>query len=348
MSQLASRIAGENRARLTLLRLLCGVSIWRTAMTRVLPLCGASAWWVTLLCLLPGFAVAALLRLAMHLTHTKTLTEAVRACLGKVGAWGISAVLAALLLAEGLSGLTALIPLFTQGVGTRGTPFTLALLTGGALLFSLHREGLARAAHFLRWGMAAAAVLTAACLLPDVRLDHLFPLHGEEADLLAALKAGFGLAWPVALLLTVPPVRKGRLPSAVLPAFAAVAALLLLTLTIPQELLSRQTSVASLLLLPMKYAPNALRICYLCLLMLTIFLSIGAAVQAATESLCAPLVQRPAWLPHVVLIGLILAQTADAASLLDGLAGVQPWLLLPLAGVMILCVPIALIRRKNV
>ncbi len=348
MSQLASRMAGENRARLTLLRLLCGVSIWRTAMTRVLPLCGASAWWVTLLCLLPGFAVAALLRLAMHLTHTKTLTEVVRACLGKVGAWVISAVLAALLLAEGLSGLTALITLFTQGVGTRGTPFALALLTGGALLFSLHREGLPRATHFLRWGMAAAAVLTAACLLPDVRLDYLFPLHGEgDAGLLAALKTGVGLAWPVALLLTVPPVRQGRLRSAVLPAFAAVAALLLLTLTVPQELLSRQTSLAALLLLPTKYAPNALRILYLCLLMLAIFLSIGASAQLVTESLCAPLKCRPTWLPHVVLAGLILAQAGDAASLWDTLATVPPWLMLPLGGLAILCVPIAFIRRKS-
>ena len=102
MSQLASRIAGENRARLTMLRLVCAVSIWRTAMTQVLPLCGAAAWWVTLLCLLPGFAVAALLRLAMHLTCASTLTEAVRACLGKVGTWAVSLVLAALLLVEGL------------------------------------------------------------------------------------------------------------------------------------------------------------------------------------------------------------------------------------------------------
>lgn len=162
MSQLASRIAGENCARLTMLRLVCAVSIWRTAMTQVLPLCGAAAWWVTLLCLLPGFAVAVLLRLAMHLTCASTLTEAVRACLGKRGAWAVSLVLAALLLVEGLSGLTALITLFTEGVGTRGTAFTLALLTGGALLLALHRDGLPRAAHFLRWPMAAVAVIVGA------------------------------------------------------------------------------------------------------------------------------------------------------------------------------------------
>ena len=63
MSRLASRMAGENRARVMLLRILCAVSVWRTAMTRVLPLCGGSAWWVTLICLLPGLGVTLLLRL---------------------------------------------------------------------------------------------------------------------------------------------------------------------------------------------------------------------------------------------------------------------------------------------
>ena len=48
-----SRLDGERRAQQSLLHLLCAVSIWRTAMTRILPLCGAAAWWVTLLCLLP-------------------------------------------------------------------------------------------------------------------------------------------------------------------------------------------------------------------------------------------------------------------------------------------------------
>ena len=348
MSQLASRMAGENRARLTLLRLICAVSIWRIAMTRVLPLCGTSAWWVILMCLLPGFAVAVLLRLVMHLTRTDTLTEAVRACLGQVGVWAVSAVLAVLLLTEGLSGLTALITLFTQGVGTRGTAFTLALLTGGALLLSLHREGLARAAYFLRWGMVVAAVLIAVCLVPDVRLDHLFPLHGEgDAAILAPLKAGVSLAWPVVLLLTMQPTRMGRLRSAVLPAFAAVAALLVLTLTIPQELISQRTTLAALLLLPAKYAPNALRILYLCLLMLTIFMSIGASVQLAAEHLCAPLKRRAAWIPHVLLIGVILTQTCGASDLWDAIGRVHPWLLVPLMAIALSCLPIAFVWRKN-
>ena len=343
-----TRLAGENRARLTLLRLLCAVCLWRTAMTRVLPLCGTSAWWVTLICLLPGFLVAALLRWVMHLAGADTLPEAVRVCLGKAGAWGLSAALAVLLLLEGLAGLTALINLFTQGVGTRGTAFTLALLTGGALLFSLHREGLPRAAHFLRWGMAAAAAVIAACLLPDARLDGVFPLHGAgDTSNLAALKVGISLAWPVTLLLTVPPTPGGRLRGAVLPVFSAVAALLIVALTIPQELLSRQTGVAALLLLPTKYAPNALRILYLCLLMLTIFLSIGAAVQLATEHLCAPMKRCPKWLPHGLLIGLILTQTGSAERIWAALSALQPWLLAPLGAVAILCLLLAFLRRKQ-
>lgn len=348
MSRLASRMAGENRARLTLLRLLCAVSIWRTATTRILPLCGTSAWWVTLACLLPGFAVAALLRLAMHLTRTATLKEAIRACLGRVGAWVLSAVLAVLLLAEGLAGMTALVTVFVEGVGTRGTAFTLALLTGGALLLSLHREGLSRAAHFLRWPMAAAAVIIAACLLPKARLDHLFPVYGEgEAAAFVAMKAGMSLAWPVSLLLTVPPAGQSRLRGAVLPVFPAVAALALLALTIPQELLAGQNGLAALLLLMAKYAPNALKLLYLCLLMLGMFLSIGASVQLATEHFCAPLKRSPTWLPYAILVVLILLQAGDTARLWDVLMMLGSWLLLPLGGLALLCLPIAFIRRKS-
>ncbi len=348
MSQLASRMAGENRARLTMLRLVCAVSIWRTAMTQVLPLCGAAAWWVTLICLLPGFAVAALLRLAMHLTCTSTLTEAVRACLGQVGAWAVSVALAVLLLVEGLSGLTVLITLFTEGVGTRGTAFTLALLTGGALLLSLHRDGLPRAVHFLRWPMAVSAVIVAACLLPQTRIDYLFPLHGAgEADVLTALKAGLSLAWPVTLLLTAPAAKQGRLRGVVLPAFAAVAVLLILALILPQELLAGTKGLAKLLLLPTKYATNALRVLYLSLLMLGTFLSIAASVRLATETFCAPLKGSPNWMPHGILIVLILTQAGDTARLWRWLEMLQPWLLVPLATLALGCLPMTFLRRKR-
>lgn len=347
--QALSRLDGERRARLTLLRLLCAVSVWRTVMTRILPLCGASAWWTALLCLLPGFAVAALFRLVMTVTHSATLTEALRACLGQAGAMLLSITLTALLLVEGVSSITVLITLFTEGLGTRGTQLTLAILTGVVLLFSLHREGLSRAAHFLRWVMAAAAALAAGFLIADSRLDCLFPIRGDgDASVLAAIKAGCSLAWPVTLLLTTEPAAgQGRLRSGVLPVFGAVAAVFLLTLTIPHELLVRQNGVADMLLLPTRYVPNALRLIALCLLMLAFFLVIGGCAQLATVHLCMPLKNAPAWLPYVLLAAMFLTQAADVSRLWAVLGNIEPWLIAPLAAMAVVSLVIALIRRKS-
>ncbi len=345
--QLLSRMDGENRARLTLIRLLCAVSIWRVAMTRLLPLAGSAAWWTTLVCLIPGFAVAAAFRLLIALTGASTITEAVRACVGKFGALLVSAVLGMLLLMEGVSSITALITLFTQGVGTRGTQLTLAILTGIALLFCLHREGLPRAAHLLRWGMIAIAVLVAAFLLPDVRLDHLYPLGGDgDASILSAGMAGLSLGWPLVLLLGVEPSRKqGRLRSGLIPAVLAVAAVLLATLLIPHELLVRQRGLARLLLLPARFAPNGLRVLALCLLMLSFFLSIGASAQMATAHLCMPLKDAPGWLPYAALTAMFLTQAVNPSMIWDALAVIEPWQLMPLAALAVLCLPIALFRR---
>ncbi len=346
--QTISRLDGERRAQGTLLRLLCAVSIWRTVMTRVLPLCGASAWWTALLCLLPGFAVAALLRFTMYLTHSATLAEAMRASIGRAGAFLLSGALAVLLAVDAVSSITALITLFTQGVGTRGTPLTLAALTGVVLLFSLHREGLARGAHFLRFVMAAAAILLAVILLGDAQPDHLFPLYGDGLDaVLAAAEAGFSLAWPVVLLLTAEPAQgKGRLRGAILPAFVSVGAVLLLTLTIPHELLIRQDGLAALLLLPTRYAPNALRVLTLSLLMLTFFLAIGASAQLATDQLFVAAKRVPVWLPYVVLAALFLSQATDASALWTLLGCIEPWLIAPLALLALISWPLALKWRK--
>lgn len=346
--QIRARVDGELRARTALVRLLCAVSVWRCSMTRVLPLCGASAWWLALLSLLPGAVIALLLRAVMALTRTATLTEAVRACLGKGGAILISFLLTALLLTDGVLSITSLITLFTEGLGTRGTQLTLAILTGVMLLFSLHREGLARAVCFLRWGMIAAAVLVAALLLPDARLDSLFPLHGEgSAATLAALKAGLSMGWPLALMLTVPPhTGRGRLRGGVGPVFAAVAAVLLVNLLVPHERLIQESGLASLLLLPTRYAPNALRLLAMCLLMLAFFLAIGASARLATENLCMPWRALPGWVPYALLTGMFITQAADVTRLWRGLGAVEPWLLAPLALLTVICLPAALLRRK--
>lgn len=347
--QTASRVNGERRAQMTLIRLLCAVSVWRTAMTRLLPLAGASAWWVLLLCLLPGLLAAALLRFVMFLTRSTTVMEALRACLGRGGAMLLSAALTVPLLVEGISSITALITLFTEGVGTRGTQLTLAILTGVALLFSLHREGLARGAYFLHWVMAAAGVTVAAFLLADAKPDHLFPLYGDgRASASAAILSGISLAWPVALLLTVEPAAgQGRMYGALVPTFAAAAAVLVTTLAVPHELLVRQEGLAGMLLLPTRYMPNALRVLALCLMMLAFFLAIGASAQLATTQLFAAAKQAPGWLPYALLAGLFLTQAGDASRLWALLGMLEPWLLAPLTLLTAVCLPIALYRRKR-
>ncbi len=348
MSQLRARLAGEARAQAAFLRLLCAVSVWRTVMTRILPLCGASAWWTGLVCLLPGFAVAALFRWIMALTRSSTLPEALCACLGKAGAIALSLTLTVLLLAEGVMSITALMTLFTQGLGTRGTQLTLAVLTGVVLLFCLHREGLPRAAYFLRWPMVIAAAAVAVFLLTNAKPDHLLPHWGDgESSVLTAAKAGISLTWPITLLLTQEPVRPGRLRGGILPVFLALGAVLLLTLAVPHELLTRQEGLAALLLLPAQYLPNALRVAAMSLTMLSFFLAIGASAQLATTHLCAPFASVPTWLPHVLLAAMFLTQAGNIAKLWDFLGTIGPWLLAPLALLAAAALPVALIRRNR-
>lgn len=347
--QIRSRLDGERIARMTLIRLLCAISVWRTAVTRILPLCGAATWWTALLCLLPGAVTALLLRIVMHLTRTDTLAEAIRACLGQNGAWLSAVALAVPLLTEGIAGTTALITLFTEGIGTRGTQLTLAILTGVLLLASLHREGLPRASFLLRWGMCAGGLLAAAYLLTDAKPDALFPLYGNGlSSSIAALKQGMSLAWPVTLLLTVEPCTgQGRLRSGIVPVFCAVSALLLLTLSIPHERLILSGGLAESLLLTVRYMPNALRVIIQNLLMLTMFLSIAAAARLAASAVCMPMRKTPEWLPYTIIAVLTLTQAADVSRLWRRLGLIEPWLLAPLLFLAGICLMIALFRRNK-
>ena len=348
-SQLASRISAEARGERTMVQLLLAVSFWRTAATRVMPLCGVSGWWTALLCMLPGFGVALLLRWAMAISGSSTVTETVRTCLGRGGAAAFSALLALLLLTEAVSALTALLSVFTQGVGTRGTQFTLAVLTGGVMLFSLHREGLPRAVYLLRWVMLAAALMAAASVLGGTKLDFLFPLHGEGAgSALAGFLAAPSLAWPAMILLTLPPCEKrGRISCAVDPSAAAIGVLFITALAVPHERLIHCASQAEALLLPVWFAPNAIRVLWLCLLMLTFFLAVAACVQLAAKQLSAPFGRTPGWLAPVLLAGMTLTQAADTQRLTGVLSAAEPWLLLPLLTTALIVLPIAYIRRKN-
>ena len=350
MTEARSRLQGELLARASMVRLLLGVCIWRAALTRVLPLCGASAWWVTLLCLLPGVAVAALLRLVMRLADADVLPEAVRGICGKGGIWLLGVSLAIPLLAEGLSSMTALITLFTQGIGTRGTQLTLALLTGGALLCATDRAGFSRGVYLLRWGMAGAALLLAGFLLPRVQVDHLFPIAGDgDGSLWTGLRAGGSLAWPTALLLTVEPTpARGRLRGAMLPLLGPVLALLLVSLVVPHEVLLGQTNLARQLLLPSWFLPNALRVLALCLWMLLFFFSIGASVQLAAEQAALMSGRELSWLPKLLLITLTLSQAIAPEALWRVLGRVEGWLPAPLAVLALILLPLALQRRKRV
>ncbi|MBQ8201718.1 MAG: hypothetical protein IJZ74_08130 [Clostridia bacterium] len=344
-----ARRAGEIRARTVLVQLLCIVSVLRTILTRIVPLAGCSSWWIALLCLLPGAAVYGLLRFAMRITHTGTLTDCLRRCVGGVGGWCVSLLLGVLLLIDGTASMTALITMFTEGVGTQGTQMTLALLTSAVLLTCLHREGLARGAYLLRHVMLGAALLAAAFSVRDVHPDGLFPLMGEGVPAIrAALAAGVSLAWPVVLLLTLPadlPEKRVRLAAAV--AAACIAVPLALTLTIPHELLIREHELAGSMLLPTLFALPAVRTLLQCLLMLALFLAVGGAVQMATDQICAPMGQPPRWLPYAVLALLTASQALDIRSLWQMLGRAEPWLLLPLAVLAGMCILIALFRREK-
>ena len=346
-SQIQSRVSAELHTGFALRQLLCVVFIWRGMMTMVLPVCGSSAWWSALICMLPGAAVALLLRWVMRLTKTTTITEAARACLGKYGVVGFSIVLASLLLVEAVSTLTALLTVFTQGVGTRGTQFTLAVLTGVVLLCCLHREGLPRAIYMLRWVILLAVAVVVLFLLVDAQVSNLFPLHGEnQGSQIMVLQAGFSLGWPFVLMLTLPPCRKrGRLSGGFCAAAVAVGLLLVTVLTIPHEVLRANNTLSAWLLLPIRYQSNAVRLVGLCLLMLSFFLALGGAVQMASASLLAPCKKQPGWLTALVLSGIVLTQTVDIQRLWAILQAAEAWLLLPLAVMAVIIFPIACCRR---
>lgn len=346
------RIQAENQADMALIRWLCIASIARTALTQVLPLAGSAAWWLLPVLALPGIAVALLLRLMMTITCADTITEALRAALGPFGAWSISLIFAALLLVEGTTGMTALITLFTQGIGTRGTQFTLALLTLGVMAFCLHPRGLPRAAVLLRWPVLAAAVTVAAFALPQARLDHLYPLAGTQS-LKAAVRAGFHLAWPVSLLLTVPPAdlrqsapRCRRFPAALAVLIPGLAAPMLCVLILPDEVLTAFTQPSALLLLPGRFALPAVRTLWQCLLMLMMFLAVAAGAQLAAEHLCAPASRSAVWLPLAFAAAFALLQACDSSTVWRICNALQRWSLAPLGLIALLGLAIAPFRRQ--
>ena len=179
----------ENARRLTLQsqwRLILCVSILRTAVTQVLPLCGAAGWWVTLICLAPALLLYALGRLALRKAGASTLTECVRRLPG--GCVLLHGMIVLALLVEGGANMTALITLFTHGIGARGTQTTLAAVALGMLILCLKGEGVQRGIYLIRWPTLALLLLSCAGLLDLAETDHVWPvLGGGWADVQAAL-----------------------------------------------------------------------------------------------------------------------------------------------------------------
>lgn len=338
----------ELLARMAAIRLLCCVSILRTALTSVIPLAGAASWWVAVLCLLPGLAVYLTAIMAMRLTGTATLTDCVRQCLGRIGGLIEAGLLAALLLWESIASMTALVTMFTEGIGTRGTQITMALLTGSVLLLCLHREGLPRAIVLLRPVLLAAALLLVILLLPSVHVDGLSPAMGDgETSIRAAVSAGFSMGWPLLLLLSVPGKGAGvhsRSAAPVIPVLLICG--LVTVLVIPHELLAFRHDLAGTLLNLTLYAPTAVQTLHRCLLMLALFLSTGVSVLLLTGQVCAPAGHMPGWLPGVTLLAVTASQVLNISELWRWLGLVERWLLLPLAVLVCLCIPLALFRRK--
>lgn len=345
--RIAVRMAGERHARIALVQLLCAVSILRTLLTQVVPTAGSASWWIVPVCLLPGIAAALLLRLAMRMTGSDVLADCFRACFGRWTPWLTLPVLTLPLLLDGAASLTALVTMFTQGIGTRGTQWTLALLSCGVLLACLHREGLPRAALVLNRLLLAGAAVIVLCALPGLRADGLHPVFGEgEAALIAALRQGMSLAWPVALLLTVPP-GDSRLRVAFPPLLTGAAAAVFLTLSCPHELLARQVSLAGQLLLPAQYAAPAVRTLAQCLMMLALFLGTGSAVELFSEQVSAPLGGMPRFLPWAVLLLLSGSQLLPPEFVWPRLMQLLPLVSLPLGAAAILCPIISLLRRDR-
>lgn len=342
------RMLADRKASFSLLRLICIASLIRTSCTRLLPLAGASSWWILILCLAPGIGVCLLLGIGMRVSRTGSLTELARCCFGRAGAWLASLTLALLLLTEASAALQALIVLFTEGVGTRGTTWSLALLTLLAVLLAIHVRGLPRGVFLLRWPMTAALLLLAACSVPHIRLDRLFPLAGEGLSALAAaLQAGYSLGWPLALLFTEELSVKGSRWSSVVGVSAVGAGcLLLLSLTIPHALLLQTGNTAEALLIAFRLMPPSLQLLGQCLMMLLLFLTICGCVRLCVSHLCAPIGRTPVLLPAAAAL-LLLTQIGAFTRVLPWMGSLERWLLAPLSVLAVFCLAVAPFRRKR-
>ncbi|MBE5803299.1 MAG: hypothetical protein E7316_02175 [Clostridiales bacterium] len=311
------RQLGERRAMRSQWRLLACVSILRTAVTRVLPLAGSAGWWVTMVCLLPGAILYSMACWGLKRSGRAMLSG------GTVCFFASAA-----LLIDGVSSMTALITLFTEGVGTQGTQLTLAAVAAGMLLFSLRREGLARGVYFLRLPLLALLALVAGGYLVKAELDHLFPVLGSGVPgVWAALRAGVGMGWVFLLPLLEQPVAARRISETWPPALLCVGALLCLNLVIPHEQLTLGATLGDTIVQTVAHLGPMLRLVCVCLWMGTLFLALGSACSLSAAYILAPTGRSCVWLPGVFAVGLAATQALPLRSLWQTLGAVEPWLL---------------------
>ena len=325
------RMLGDRRARVFQVQLVCIAAAVRTVVCEVIPLCGSAGWWVSVVCLLPGAAVYGLAALAMKRCGAHTLADGLRICLGQWGMWLASGVLGILLSAEGAASMTALVTMFTEGIGSEGTQLTMALLTLGALVCCLHRDGLCWGIWLFRRGMLVLALTIAGVTLGFARMDGLHPVLGPGSNAVtAALRAGVSMGWPFLLLLTVENRREGYIRPLALPVAAVAVVCLLVCLSNPCEVLVRERGLALRLLLPVMYLPPALRTMAHGLGMLVMLLGMASCAQLAAKQL-QPSGREIFWLPYVLCGVLAMSQIWPSGVVWRGVNELLRWGVLPLA-----------------
>lgn len=316
------RRIGQHRCQRSRWRFIACVTMARTTLTRVIPLAGSAGWWVALVCLLPG--------LALYGLGCWGLKRRGKECLPVTPILGILTAVA--LLADGASSMTALATLFTEGVGTPGTQFTLALVAAGMLLFALKRDGLPRGVFLLRWGFVGVLALVLLGYASCARMDHLFPaLGGGWSGIRAGIRAGLGMVWPLLLALMEPPVGRRSMVDALPPMLLIIALGLCLCLAIPHEVLMTSQSLGDALVQTVSHLSPFVQLMGICLWMGGLFLSLGNVCSLGADYLLAPWGRELSWLAGVMVLALAGTQTLEIRPLNQVMSVMEPILLVVLA-----------------
>lgn len=342
----ASRQRSERRCMHSLLRLIAAVSIARTVLMEIVPAAGCAAWLVTAACLVPGLLLSAALSWFLRIRSIETLPDLADQAGGRFDSTVLSVTVALALLVDAARSMQALLFFFTEGIGSEGSPLSIALLTLAVLLMCLRQDGLPRAVFFLRRLMLAVLLIVAWGLAVSVRLDHLVPLTMPQGrGLLRLFHAQASLGWPLILPLMTP-APKRRSPAEALPVVCGcVVGALLLCLSMPDELLRTRSAPAAALLTPVFLQPAAMRMLACCLLMLAFFLTISGSVSIAANSLRPALRCR---LPNLAqLLGALVCLTPLLPSVLDRAPHIAVWLAALLAGISLLLIALSIIRRRK-